>query len=218
MATINQQKLQNGALELGLLLSDKQISQLLKYLELLLKWNKAYSLTAITAVDKMLTHHLLDGLTVIKYVNSFKNIIDVGSGMGVPGVIIAICCPEIMVTAIDCNSKKTAFLLQVAIELSLSNLTIVNLPVEDFKPEQKFDLAISRAFARSTLFVNLVRHLFAEKVTVFAMKAQNVFAEVAEIQELGKYECEVLPLVIPGVADERYLLKIYSSSPSPGRL
>lgn len=203
-----QSRLKSGASELGVSLTPEKINKLLSYLQLLLKWNKVYSLTAITELDKMLTHHFLDGLTVINYVNSFQNIIDVGSGMGVPGVIIAICCPEIGVTAIDCNAKKTAFLRQVAIELSLKNLQVVNMPVEKFNPAQKYDLAISRAFANSTLFLNLIRHLFLERVTALAMKSQNAIVEIEEIQKLDKYNCELIPVIIPGILDKRYLLKI----------
>lgn len=201
-------QLEAGVSELGLSLTDVQINKLLNYVQLLLKWNKVYSLTAIMDINKIITHHILDGLTLIPYVTSFRNIIDVGSGMGVPGVIIAICCTEIDVTAIDCNAKKAAFLRQVAIELSLKNFNVVNLLVEDFKPEKKFDLAISRAFAKSTLFLSLTRHLFLEKITAIAMKSQNGSLEIEEIKKNGKYSCELLPVTIPGVLDKRYLLKI----------
>lgn len=202
------QKLDDGLMELQLQLSNHQIEQLLKYLQLLLKWNKFYSLTAITDLDKMTTHHLLDGLTVINHISSFNNVVDVGSGMGVPGVIIAICCPKLRVTAVDCNQKKTAFLRQVSIELSLTNLTIVNLPVENFIPLEPFDLAISRAFANSILFLSLVRHLFVGKVMLIAMKSKSVASEIEDIKNLERCSCNLVAVTIPGVTDERYLLKI----------
>lgn len=197
-----------GSHKLQLKLEDYLIDKLLAYLQLLLKWNKVFSLTAITETKRMITHHLLDGLTVINYIKSYKNIIDVGSGMGVPGVIIAICCPEIQVSAIDISHKKTAFLQQVAIELKLNNLHVFNLPVEKFTPEFKFDLAISRAFADSILFMNLTRHLFENHFTAIAMKSQGVINEVARIEKLKNISYELIPVKIPNVNDERYLLKI----------
>lgn len=197
-----------GIKELNLELDNHVINQLLNYLKLLLKWNKVFSLTAITEIQRMVTHHLLDGLTVINYIKPYKNIIDVGSGMGVPGVIIAICCPEIQVSAIDINHKKTTFLKQLAIELKLNNLYIVNLPVEKFTPEIKFDLAISRAFADSILFMDLIRHLFENHVTAISMKSQSVTNEVARIEKLKNISYELIPVKIPYVEDKRYLLKI----------
>lgn len=197
-----------GIKELNLELDNHVINQLLNYLKLLLKWNKVFSLTAITEIQRMVTHHLLDGLTVINYIKPYKNIIDVGSGMGVPGVIIAICCPEIQVSAIDINHKKTTFLKQLAIELKLNNLYVVNLPVEKFTPEIKFDLAISRAFADSILFMDLIRHLFENHVTAISMKSQSVTNEVARIEKLKNISYELIPVKIPYVEDKRYLLKI----------
>jgi 16S rRNA (guanine527-N7)-methyltransferase len=208
LARLIRADLDHGARELGLTLTDKMLDQLLNYLQLLIKWNKVYSLTAITDINKMLTHHLLDGLTVINLVNSFKNILDVGSGMGVPGIIIAICLPKTTVTVIDCNAKKTSFLQQVVIELALKNIKVVNSRIEDFVPEQKFDLAISRAFAKSLVFLNLVQHVFSGKINAVLMKSNHVYLEMLELEKLAKYNCELLPVAIPRILDKRYLLKI----------
>lgn len=197
-----------GALNLELELDVAVIDKLLAYLKLLSKWNKVFSLTAITEIDRMITHHLLDGLTVINYIRSFKNIIDVGSGMGVPGIVIAICCPEIAVSVIDINHKKTTFLQQVAIELKLKNLQVFNLPVENFNPKIKFDLAISRAFADSILFIDLTRHLFEKHLTAIAMKSHGVIDEISRIAKLKNIIYELIEVKIPNVNDERYLLKI----------
>ncbi|MFN7093835.1 MAG: 16S rRNA (guanine(527)-N(7))-methyltransferase RsmG [Burkholderiales bacterium] len=197
--------LASGILELGLELNEGKLLQLITYTQLLLKWNKVYSLTTITNTERIIKYHLLDGLTVIPHLAASTSLIDIGSGMGVPGVIIAIWCPELSVTVLDSNQKKAAFLQQVAIELGLTNLTVINQRVEQYKPEAKFDLAISRAFANSHLFLQLAKHLLKPGGTILAMKSQKVQAELAELVE---YKCRVIPVTIPGSLDARYLLEI----------
>lgn len=197
--------LQAGIDELGLKLSNKQIQQLFQYVKLLLKWNRVYSLTAIRTIDKIITHHILDGLSLIKYLGDAANIVDVGSGMGVPAIILAISCPKIRVTAIDCSAKKTAFLRQVVIELRLKNCHIVTSLVEKYVPAIKFDLAVSRAFASAKLFLNLTRHLLNEHASWILMKSHGVLDEVDEIKE---YKYEIIPTCVPFIAETRCLLKI----------
>jgi 16S rRNA (guanine527-N7)-methyltransferase len=200
--------LESGIKELELVITPEQIDKMLAYLLLLDKWNKVYSLTSIIDIHKIVTHHLLDGLTIIKSLDSYNNIIDVGSGMGVPGILIAIFYPEKSITVIDCVQKKTAFLRQVGIELELDNLTIVNSLVEAYKPDIKFDVAVSRAFANSLLFISLVKHLFTTKTVIITMKAQSISVELDAIEKTSLYNYEVITVKIPGVLDQRYLLKI----------
>ncbi len=201
--TIMSSNLEDGIYKLGLESDPLKMAQLLQYASLLLKWNRAYSLTTITEQEKVIIYHLLDGLTLVNYLNGASSILDVGSGMGVPGVIIAIWCPDKQVCVIDCNHKKTAFLQQVAIELKLSNLTVVCSKIEDYRPIGIYDVAVSRAFASGRTFINLVRHLV--KSTVMLMKSQKIHSEIVELAE---YKYNILELNLPFSQDKRYLLKI----------
>jgi 16S rRNA (guanine527-N7)-methyltransferase len=190
--------LDNGIRELGLMADDQKIDQLIAYASLLQKWNKVYSLTAITKPEHIITHHLLDGLTVIPHIKEAKMIIDVGSGMGVPGVVLAIWNPSSQVVLLDSNQKKCTFLRQVVIELGLKNVDIVYARVEEYISVQKFNIIISRAFASTQLFMELTRHLLADDGYFLAMKSK-----VDEIVE----NCEQIKVKIPGIDDERVLLK-----------
>ena len=143
--------LAQGIANMGLAVSDEAQQKLLAYLALLQKWNKVYNLTAVRDPLEMVTLHLLDSLSVLPYVNS-KNILDVGSGGGLPGIVLAICKPELQVTTIDTVQKKVIFMRQVKGELGLENLTPVHARVENFKPDAPFEIVISRAssFTSST--------------------------------------------------------------------
>lgn len=198
-------ELRRGILALGLTDEPGKLQKLIDYLSLLQKWNKVYSLTAITNCSDMVKYHLLDGLTVVNHLGQVQNLIDIGSGMGVPGVIIAIWQPEILVTVLDSNQKKTTFLRQVAIELDLKNLTVVNSRVEEFKQKQKFDVAISRAFTDALLFIQLAKDLVKTDGQILLMKSQKILSEV---EQIAKYKYVVIKLFIPGSDDVRYLLKI----------
>ena len=198
--------LEDGIKKLGLIPESIKINKLIKYVELLLKWNKVYNLTAITDVNQIITHHLLDGLTVIPHISQYSSIIDVGSGMGVPGVIIAIWYPDCKVTALDSNNKKTAFLQQVAIELGIGNLYVVTSRVESYIPEAKFDMAISRAFADTNLFIDLAKHLLCQNGIFMVMKSEKIMNELNKLPKQYKYDC--IDVQIPGIADKRILVKI----------
>lgn len=201
--------LENGIVNLGLGLNQDKIKLLKQYVALLIKWNKVYSLTAITNEQQIIIYHLLDGLTVINHLFSgLHNIIDVGSGMGVPGVIIAICRPDINVWVIDSNSKKTAFLQQVAIELRLANLHVLCGRVEDHQPLVCYDMAISRAFSDASLFLEKIQHLNVQLSML--MKSSKVYAELDSIKQQWSYD--LIELELPGVSDKRYLLKIYTKT------
>ena len=151
----------------------------------------------------MIIYHLLDGLTTIKYLDEFSSIIDVGSGMGVPGIIIAIWCSDKKIVVLDSNHKKTAFLKQTVIELSLENIEVICSRVEDYIPQNPYDLAISRAFSSSKLFISLARHLV--KNTLMLMKSHKVDSEIDQITD---HKYNILEVNLPFCDDKRYLLKI----------
>ena len=191
-----------GVAEMGLSVSLEAQQKLLSYLELLQKWNKVYNLTAVRDPLEMVKLHLLDSLSVLPYIQA-KNLLDVGSGGGLPGIVLAICMPALQVTTIDTVQKKVIFMRQVKGELDLDNLEVVHARVENYRPAEKFDVIISRAFSELSLFVNLTKHLIKEKGQWLAMKGQ---APLKELQSLIEKQAEIIPLNVAGLEAERHLV------------
>jgi len=177
--------------------------KLLDYLQLLQKWNRVYNLTAIRDPDQMVSHHLLDSLAVLPHLWPGRWL-DVGCGAGLPGVVLAITRPEWQFTLLDSNSKKTSFVQQSIIELGLSNISVNCARVEEFQANVKFDGIISRAFAETSDFVELTRHLLAKNGRWAAMKG----TPEQELQRLpGDVVVErIIPLQIPGLEAARCLV------------
>ena len=142
----NKQKLQEGLQHMGVTLSAAQQLMLLEYVSLLQKWNSTYNLTALRNPAQMISHHILDSLTLLPYVQAAKTLMDVGSGGGMPGIPTAICRPDLQITLLDSNTKKTTFLQQAVIELGLHNVTVASGRVEAMH-DKKVDVVTSRAFA-----------------------------------------------------------------------
>ena len=153
---------------------------IINYLLLLQKWNKAYNLTAIDDLNEMVTHHALDALAVIRYYQG-NRIIDVGTGGGIPGFILAIMYPEKNLVLLDSVGKKARFMRQVVRELSLTNVAVVHERVENYFPEQKFDVVTSRAFAELGQFLQLTAHLGCKGCQYLAMKGPKAELLGAEI-------------------------------------
>jgi 16S rRNA (guanine527-N7)-methyltransferase len=198
--------LARGVGTLGIRLPAGATEKLLRYLELLGKWNRTYNLTAIRDPLEMVSHHLLDSLAVLPHLPMRRNdsLADVGSGGGAPGIPLAIARPEWRVTLNDASEKKTAFLRQAAIELGLPNVQIQEGRVESWTPAAGFAVVISRAFADLADFVRACRHLVAPGGCLAAMK--GVYPEA----ELGKlppgYCTRVVPLTVPALNAERHLV------------
>ena len=146
-----------------------QAETIMAYLLLLQKWNKAYNLTAIDALPEMVTHHALDALSVVKHYHG-KRIIDVGTGGGIPGFILAIMFPEKQLVLLDAVGKKARFMRQVKRELGINNVTVVHERVENYLPDEKFDVVTSRAFSEISLFLDLTEHLVKPDGQFLAMK------------------------------------------------
>ena len=195
--------LAKGAEDLGISLTTEQFEQLIGYKNLLQKWNKAFSLTAIVDDCVIIKTHILDGLASAKYFADSHNVLDVGSGMGVPAVILAILFPELKVVALDSNSKKTAFLLQVKIELKLTNLQVVTKRVEQYN--NQFDVITSRAFASMDLFVQLTQHLLGENGKYLALKGEKA---QSELESLHDWNSEIIELCVPYLDAQRFLIKL----------
>ena len=182
--------------------------KLLDYASLLYKWNKTYSLTAMREADKAVSHHLLDSLAVLPFV-PIGRLLDVGSGGGLPGIPLAIARPELQVTLLDSNSKKTAFLQQAAIELALPNISVHCGRVEQYHPTFGFEAITSRAFSELADFVRLSRHLLAPGGCWLAMKGVWPHDEIARLPD-DVALLAVHRLEIPGVDGERHLAVLES--------
>jgi 16S rRNA (guanine527-N7)-methyltransferase len=191
-----------GVAEMGLDVSRETQEKLLQYLSLLNKWNKVYNLTAVRDPLEMVTLHLLDSLSVLPHVNS-KNLLDVGSGGGLPGIVLAICKPELQVTTIDTVQKKAIFMRQVKGELALDNLKVVHARVESYQPAEKFEMIISRAFSEMALFVKLTKHLLAQDGKWLAMKGQ---LPTQELEALDVKISQTIALTVAGLNAERHLI------------
>ena len=200
-----QSQLESGIGILGLALSDRQVESLMAYLTLLEKWNKVYNLTAIRDPQEMLVKHLLDSLAVVPFIDG-QRLIDVGTGGGLPGVVLAICFPEKTVDLLDSNSKKTRFLIQVKAELKLENTAVIHRRVEQYQPEPLYDGVISRAFAAMQDMIDWTEHLLPEGGTWWAMKAQKDFEDLSVLPPCIEIE-QVIDLQVPFLNAQRMLIK-----------
>jgi 16S rRNA (guanine527-N7)-methyltransferase len=202
-------QLEAGLKAMKLSFPDSVVNKLLGYHQLLVKWNKAYNLTAIRDPEQMIQRHLLDSLSIAPYING-KRFIDVGTGAGLPGMIMAIIFPEQEWHLLDSNGKKTRFLFQVKTQLGLDNVTVHNCRVESLQCEQKFDGVMSRAFATLHDMISGSQQLLKPSGYFYAMKGQ--YPE-QELRELGKnYIVDACPrLQVPGESGERHLIIIRSN-------
>jgi 16S rRNA (guanine527-N7)-methyltransferase len=200
--------LRAGAQELGLELTEGQLGQLLSYLDLIGKWNKVYNLTAVRDPAEMLTHHLLDSLAVVgplrrQIGGKPASLLDVGSGAGLPGVVIAICCPDIQVDCVDAVAKKAAFIQQCALQLKLPNLRGVHARVETLS--QPYDVISSRAFASLADFVAWSSEALKSDGIWLAMKGKKPDDEIAALPPQAEV-FHVEQLGVPGLDAERCIV------------
>jgi 16S rRNA (guanine527-N7)-methyltransferase len=201
------QILVDGIEEMQLDLSGDKIAKLMDYLALLFKWNAVYNLTSLRDPMQMVTHHLLDSLAAVPAFKDAKNVLDVGAGGGLPGMVLAICRPDMKVAMIDTVHKKTAFLTQVKAELGLANVTVYTKRVEQLEVKQPFDVITSRAFADLLDFVNWSRHLLAEGGQFIALKGVAAMDEQQRVPSPWKIT-ELRPLKVPKLEAERHLVFI----------
>lgn len=205
--------LEEGMQALGVELSDGQQAQLLDYVALLAKWNAVYNLTAIRDPRQMMIQHILDSLSILPHLPARDGlaVLDVGSGGGLPGIVLAIARPDWHVTLNDIVHKKTAFQSQAKAELGLANLSVVTGRVESLRPgvevPKKFDLIVSRAFAELADFVTLARHLVADGGAIWAMKGVRPDGEIDRLPE-GARALRTIRLVVPMLDAERHLTEV----------
>lgn len=183
------------------------INRFTHYLNSLIQWNKAYNLTAITEKKSVLIRHLLDSLIVYPFINQ-STVIDVGSGAGLPGLLLAIACPHTHFHLLDSANKRTRFMQQMVLEMQLTNVTVIHARVQDFKPEQGFDLVLSRAFATLSDMILWSKHLVKQNGLFLAMKGK---CDSSELSALAKNAPDITikqiyPLTIPDLNESRHLV------------
>jgi len=206
--------LNEGIEQLGIAVTSAQRQKLLDYVALLGKWNAVYNLTAIRDPRQMLIQHILDSLAIIPFITRRtgpQSALDVGSGGGLPGIVMAIVLPDWQVTLNDIVHKKTAFQSQAKLQLGLTNLSVVTGRVENLHPGVEvpglFDVIVSRAFAELSDFVTLARHLVADNGRIWAMKGIRPDAEIARLPADTKVCC-IERLRVPMLDAERHLIEI----------
>lgn len=186
----------------GLQLSQLQLQQLMQYVQLLDKWNSAYNLTSVRDPNEMLVKHIMDSLVVAPHLHG-QRIIDVGTGPGLPGVPLAICCPDKEFTLLDSLGKRIRFLNQVKLQLGLKNIQPVQSRVEEH--HEKYDSVISRAFASLADMLHWCQHLPAADGQFLAMKGAQAQEEIAALPDFVKVVGNV-ELTVPELVGQRYLL------------
>ena len=199
----SEETLKAGIERLELNNKDYLYNNLLIYKDLLLKWNKVFNLISIKGAEEIVTHHFLDCLAIVPHIEG-RNILDVGSGAGLPGIIIGLCCPEKNITLVDSVGKKTAFLKQTCAELNLTNIKVIHNRVEKIIIDKLFDSIITRAFAEMQILIDLTSHLIEKKGSWYGMKSKKISEE-----EISKnYVAERKVILVPFLDAERYLVKI----------
>jgi 16S rRNA (guanine527-N7)-methyltransferase len=200
----SQQRLDQHIDALALDLSAQQREQLLAYVALILKWNKVYNLTAIRDEAQAIDLHVADSLTLVPHVTE-ERIADIGAGAGLPGIVLAICKPDLQVDLVDTVDKKCVFMRQAAGQLGLKNVAVHHVRVESWKPPQPFPAISSRAFAELVDFVSWTDHLLADQGRWLAMKGVYPSDEIARLPA-GVRVSESIPLKVPGMDVERHLI------------
>lgn len=198
-----------AASSLGAPLSAESADRLLKLIDELLRWNRTYNLTAITRRDEVITHHLLDSLSVQSALQG-ATVADVGTGAGFPGLPLAVVEPGRHFTLVDSNNKKVRFVGHAAHLIGLSNVTAVHARSESFKAAKPFDTVIARAFAALPDLLELVAPLCGPQTRVLAMKGKRPDEEIAGVSSEWKV-LEVRALSVPGLNEERHLVTLQRS-------
>jgi len=202
-------QLDAGLASLGLAPNDPLCQSLLAYIDLLVKWNKAYNLTSVREPARMVTHHILDCLAILPYLNG-SHLLDVGTGAGLPGVVLALVRRDCHWVLLDSNAKKIRFVTQAVMELKLQNVEVVRAGVGDYQPSERFSSVIARAFGPILELFERTRHLYARNGYLLAMKGRRPDVELAELR-LRAIPFEVHRLHVPGLHASRHLVVVKSS-------
>lgn len=195
-----------GLAALQLSLTEAQQRQLQAFIALLEKWNRSFNLTAVEGAEAMIVNHLLDSLSILPFIKG-EQVLDVGSGAGLPGLPLAVARPDWQFVLLDSNGKKTRFIQQVVLELKLPNISVVKSRIEEYRPERAFDTVISRAFSSLVEFAEACRAICGPQTRLLAMKGLYPSAELKALARTD-YTAEVVKLEVPGLAAERHLVSL----------
>ena len=199
------EQIRAGVAAMELELPDSAVEKLARYLDLIAKWNRVHNLTAVRETDQMVVLHLLDSLSVLPHLAQARTVLDVGTGAGLPDIPVAIARPDLAVTLLDSSHKKCTFLRQVKTELALDNAEVACERVEEWKPAQRFDAVISRAFSDLADFVQQAHHLVAPGGVMLAMKGVYPFEEITRVPATHRV-AKVLELKVPRLDAKRHLV------------
>ncbi|HHJ14562.1 MAG TPA: 16S rRNA (guanine(527)-N(7))-methyltransferase RsmG [Gammaproteobacteria bacterium] len=204
--TVIREQIAAGSEALGATLAGGQLDRLARLVALLAKWNRAYNLTAVVTPQEMVTHHILDSLAILPWLRG-DTLLDVGTGAGLPALVLAIARPRLAVTGLDAVDKKLRFVRQAAIELGLENIHAEHARVEQYRPDRPFAMVVSRAVGRLAELYGLTRRLLAPGGCWLFMKGRCPEAELAELaQRVQGPSARVERLEVPGLGAERHLI------------
>ena len=203
----NTDLLESGINELGIKIPRNLIDNLLIYNNFLVKWNKIFNLTAIRNQKQIFTHHFLDCLAVMPFIKS-NSILDVGTGAGFPGIVLALCYPEKQLTLVDAVGKKIAFIKQITGELNLTNVRVIHRRVENMDVAEKFDGIIARAFSEMEMLIKLTQPVIASDGYWYGMKSKKIMNN--EMDKID-YHWEMKKIKVPYLDAERYLIQVKNS-------
>jgi 16S rRNA (guanine527-N7)-methyltransferase len=195
-----------GASQLGIPISERQLQLLLSYVEELTRWNGAYNLTAVRSPKDMIFRHLLDSLAALPYLHG-DHMLDLGSGAGLPGVVLAVMEPERDFILLEANGKKTSFLRHIKAHLHLVNITVAQARAEDYKPAVLRTSIICRAFAALPVIAKLCQPLLIDEGRILAMKGTYPEQELAQLPSDYRLKA-VHRLQVPGLGEDRHLVEL----------
>jgi 16S rRNA (guanine527-N7)-methyltransferase len=199
--------IRDGAKAMALQLPDSAIDTMARHVGLVEKWNRVHNLTAVRDPAQMVVLHVLDSLSLVPHLAQAQRILDVGTGAGFPGLVLAMALPHAHVTLLDSSHKKAAFLEQAKAELALPNVSVACERVQDFKPADRFDAVVSRAFAELQDFVSQAAHLMAPGGRMLAMKGVYPYDEIARLPTTHRV-ASVQELHVPSLDAKRHVVRI----------
>ena len=199
-------QLQQGVEAMGLANSDLPLQAYVSYVELLVQWNSAYNLTAVRDPEKMIAYHVLDSLSILPFIRG-DQCLDIGTGAGLPGIILALAKPDIHWVLLDGNNKKTRFVQQAVMTLNITNVEVVCSRIEKYEPEARFNTIVSRAFTSLDAFYECSHHLLALEGSLMAMKGPEPENEILDLSS-EDIPTKIIPLSVPGVTGGRSLVEM----------
>ena len=199
-------QLQQGVEAMGLAAADLPLKAYVSYIELLALWNTAYNLTAVRDPGKMLAYHVLDSLAILPFTQGEK-CLDIGTGAGLPGIILALAKPETHWVLLDGNNKKTRFVQQAVLTLNLKNVEVICSRIEKYEPKHSFSTIVSRAFTSLSDFYACSHHLLASEGSLLAMKGPEPENEILDMDAVA-VSINVTPISVPGVTGGRSVVQI----------